>query len=38
MILREWEKLPEFMKCAEVREYYKILSKKKGQFNSKTFL
>ena len=37
MILREWEKLPEFMKCAEVREYYKILSKKSGSLILKRF-
>ena len=37
MILREWEKLPEFMKCAEVREYYKILSKKRGSLILKRF-
>lgn len=27
--MRKWEELPEFMKCAEVKEYYDILSKKK---------
>lgn len=27
--MRKWEDLPEFMKCAEVKEYYDILSKKK---------
>ena len=37
MILREWEKLPEFMKGAEVREYYKILSKKRGSLILKRF-
>ena len=27
--MRKWKDLPEFMKCAEVKEYYEILSKKK---------
>lgn len=27
--MRKWEDLPEFMKCAEVKEYYDVLSKKK---------
>lgn len=27
--MKKWEDLPEFMRCAEVREYYDILSKKK---------
>lgn len=27
--MRKWKDLPEFMKCAEVKEYYDILSKKK---------
>lgn len=29
MVLRKWEQLPSFMKCDEVRTYYKILEKKK---------
>lgn len=29
MTLRNWEDLPRFMQCEEVREYYDILSKKK---------
>ena len=29
MIWRNWEDLPRFMKCEEVREYYDILAKKK---------
>lgn len=28
-MLKEWEELPEWMQCPEVREYYDILSKKK---------
>lgn len=28
-MLRKWENLPDFMKCDEVREYYKILEKRK---------
>lgn len=28
-MLRNWDDLPEFMKCDEVREYYDILSKKR---------
>lgn len=28
-VLRNWDDLPEFMKCDEVRAYYDILSKKK---------
>lgn len=27
--MRKWKDLPEFMKCAEVKEYYDIFSKKK---------
>ncbi len=30
MKLREWDYLPAFMKCDEVREYYDILEKRKG--------
>lgn len=29
MTLRNWEDLPRFMRCEEVREYYDVLSKKK---------
>ena len=29
MALRKWEDLPRFMQCAEVKEYYDILAKKK---------
>lgn len=28
-MLRRWEDLPDFMKCDEVKEYYKILEKRK---------
>ncbi len=35
MELRSWDKLPKFMKCEEVRKYYDILSKKKGQLKLK---
>jgi len=31
MKLRKWEELPEFMQCDEVREYYDILSQKRGE-------
>ena len=31
MILRKWEDLPSSMQKPEVREYYDILKKKKGQ-------
>lgn len=34
-MLREWEELPDFMKCEEVREYYNILIKKKFSLNIK---
>ena len=30
MILKEWNKLPQFMQCDEVWEYYEILRKKRG--------
>lgn len=30
MILREWDKLPDYMRNNEVKEYYDILSKKKA--------
>jgi len=29
MKLRNWDNLPEFMKCEEIREYYDILAKRK---------
>lgn len=29
MLIKKWDKLPDFMKCDEVKEYYDILSKKK---------
>lgn len=35
MILRNWEDLPAFMKCDEVKEYYDILAKKKGALRFK---
>lgn len=28
----EWDKLPEFMKCIEVKKYYNVLEKKKVKF------
>ena len=31
MLLRKWDDLPDFMKNTEVKKYYDILSKKKGQ-------
>lgn len=31
-MLRKWENLPDFMKCEEVRDYYKILEKRKFSF------
>lgn len=34
-MLRDWEKLPEFMKCDEVRVYYDILRRKKGSLYAK---
>lgn len=30
MILKEWDQIPEEMKCDEVYSYYEVLSKKKG--------
>ena len=30
MILRKWEELPEFMRTDEVRPYYEILNKRRG--------
>lgn len=35
MILRNWDNLPEFMKCDEVRVYYDILEKKKVELGLK---
>ena len=35
MRLRNWEDLPAFMQCEEVREYYDILAKKKGALGLK---
>lgn len=29
MIFKDWNNLPEFMKCDEVRVYYEILKKRK---------
>lgn len=31
MLLRSWEDMPEYMKNEEVRKYYDVLSKRKGQ-------
>ena len=31
MGLRKWEELPDFMRTPEVRPYYEILNKKRGQ-------
>ena len=38
MKLVNFEDLPEYMKCDEVKEYYNILNKKKGQLFLKRFL
>ena len=35
MKLREWDNLPEFMRCDEVRKYYDILAKKKFELGLK---
>jgi lipopolysaccharide/colanic/teichoic acid biosynthesis glycosyltransferase len=35
MILRKWEDIPAFMRCEEVKDYYDILSKKKGSLRLK---
>lgn len=35
MLLRDWEDVPQFMRCEEVKEYYDILSKKKVQLKLK---
>lgn len=37
MLLRKWDDLPDFMKNKEVKKYYDILSKKKGQLVLKRF-
>lgn len=34
-MLREWDDLPRFMKCEEVREYYNILAQKKTSLRLK---
>ena len=31
MLLKKWDDLPNYMKNNEVKKYYDILSKKKGQ-------
>lgn len=31
MILREWDELPEFMRLIEIRPYWEILNRKRGQ-------
>lgn len=37
-MLKNWDDLPEFMKCDEVREYYDVLSKKRiGLFLKRAF-
>lgn len=38
MILRSWDELPDFMRVPEVRPYYDILSRKRGQLALKRFL
>lgn len=35
MKLRQWESLPEFMKCEEVKAYYELLAKKQIQLKLK---
>ena len=35
MRLREWDKIPPFMRCDEVKEYYDILAEKKGALRLK---
>ena len=35
MKLREWDKIPDFMHCDEVKEYYDILAEKKGALRLK---
>ncbi len=34
-MLKKWEELPEFMRCAEVRPYWEALRKKRGQLRMK---
>ena len=34
-MLRKWEDLPEFMRTPEVRPYWEILDKKRGQLAAK---
>ena len=31
MLVKEWNELPDYMQVEEVRPYYEILRKKKGQ-------
>ena len=31
MLVKEWNELPKFMQVEEVKPYYKVLRKKKGQ-------
>ena len=31
MLVKEWNELPEFMQVEEVKPYYEVLRKKKGQ-------
>jgi len=35
MILKKWDDLPDKMKCVEVREYYNILTRKRGSLLAK---
>lgn len=35
MKLRQWDKIPTFMRCDQVKEYYDILAKKKGSLRLK---
>ena len=35
LILKNWEQLPEELQLDEVKPYYKILKKKKNEFNFK---
>ena len=37
MSLKKYDSLPEFMKNPEVKEYYEILSERKGQLTLKRF-
>lgn len=38
MVLREWDKLPKYMQCPEVREYYDILTEKQRTLKVKRAL